>query len=156
MESEMVKGFRDGTNLLYVPSEKNLYRLKCHRRNGESDYICYQNVLSKPKKNRHSRKEDRSRCCARVRSLAGEKLCKAMNASHSVHHHHEHIMRDMLKLNDMKEKCEISKKNFPEDATKISTRNIYQRVIKEFVVLHCLNILSMCLFTVKRFWFSIL
>lgn len=125
--------------MLYVPSEKYLYRLKYHRKNGESDYICYQDVLSKPTKNTHSRKEDRSRCNARVRLLAGGKLCKAMNISHSVHHHHEHIMRDISKLNDMKEKCEILKTNFPEDASKISTRNIYQRVIKEYVVLHCLN-----------------
>lgn len=56
-------------------------------------------------------------------------------------------MRDMSKLNDMKEKCEILKTNFPEDASKISTRNIYQRVIKEYVVLHCLNTLSICVFT---------
>lgn len=131
MDCQIIKGFRDGSNLLYVPTEKNLYRLKCKRNNGESDYICYQDILSKTANKKPAKNEDRSSCNARVRLLADGKQCKRMNASHSSHHDHEHIMRDMEKVNNMKEKCEMLRDNYPEDASKISARNIYQREIKK-------------------------
>lgn len=133
MDCQMIKGFRDGTKLLYVPQEKNLYRLKCNRKNGQSDYICYQDILSRTANNKSARNEDRSFCNARVRVFASGNQCKRMNACHSGHHNHEHIFRDMEKLNNMKEKCEMLKNNYPEDASKISTRHIYQREIKKYV-----------------------
>lgn len=137
MDCKIIKGFRDGTNLLYVPCEKNLYRLKCNRRNGESDYICYQDVLSKTPNIKSTRNEDRNICKARVRLFVNGKQCKRMNACHSGHHNHENIVRDMEKLNNMKAKCEILKSDFLEDASKISTRNIYQREIKKYIRIVC-------------------
>lgn len=133
MDCQIINGFRDGAQLLYVPSEKNLYRLKCNRKNGEADYICYQDILSRTANNKSARNEDRSFCNARVRLFAGGKQCKRMNVCHSGHHNHEHIIHDMKKLNNMKERCEILKNNYPEDASKISTRNIYQREIMKYV-----------------------
>lgn len=106
MECRLVKGFRDGSNLLYVPSEKCLYRLKNNRKNGDKQYECYQSILSKPIKGRPARKEDRSHCNARVRLHSDGKTCERMKNSHSAHSDHEQIMRDMQKFNAMKEKCE--------------------------------------------------
>lgn len=131
----MVKGFRDGSNLLYIPSEKCLYRLKCNRNYGEKDYICYQTILASPRMGKKKeRKEDRNQCNARVRLLPGDKKCNRMkNSFHSSHKNHEQIMRDMKKINNMKEKCETIKTDFTEEASTISTRNIYQREIKRYI-----------------------
>lgn len=134
MKCQIIKGFRDGVNLLYVPSEKFLYRFKANRNNGEKDWICYQTILAKSTKNKRARKADRRPCSARVRTFANEKKkCKKMNVSHSSHEHHIQIMGDMKKLNNIKEKCQILRKEFPEDASLISTRHIYTREIKKYV-----------------------
>lgn len=136
MEYRLVKGFREGSEMLYVPSEKCLYRFK-RRRNGARDFICYQTLLSKPTKKKPARDEDRCECNASVR-LYPNGTCKKRN-DHIAHNNHEGIMRDMDKANEMKEKCKTLKHEFAEDSHKISSRNIFQRVIAKYVCL-----LSVC------------
>lgn len=134
----MVKGFRDGSDLLYLLVEKCLYRSK-RKRNGGRDYICYQTILSKPTTKKPARIEDRQNCNATVR-LYSDGTCRRINETHSAHKNHERIMRDMEKANNMKEKCHSLKKQFSEDSHKISARNIYQREVSRFVcLLICLS-----------------
>lgn len=131
MEYRMVKGFRKGSDLLYLLAEKCLYRFK-RRRNGGKDYICYQTILSKPTKKKPARNEDRCNCNATVR-LYLDGTCKFVNEPHSAHENHERIMRDMEKANNMKEKCQSLKNQFSEDSHKIPVRNIFQREVSRFV-----------------------
>lgn len=126
MEYEFVGGFRHGSELLYVPSEKCLYRFK-RNRNGAKDFICYQTILAKPTKREPARNEDRCDCNGSVR-LYSDGTCKRMN-EHNTHRSHESIMRDMKKSNNIKQKCAILKNDFPEESHKISPRNIFQREI---------------------------
>lgn len=127
--SQRIKGFREGSSLIYVPSEKLLYILKSKRR-GKEVYICYQSILFVPKKRKQRRNKDQSSCSARIRLLQ-DGTCEKMNAEHTCHTDHEQIVRDMNKTNNMKAKCQTLKNNHPEDAHKISARNIFQREMKK-------------------------
>lgn len=130
MEYHFVKGFREGAELLYVASEKCLYRFK-RRRNKAKDFVCYQTLLSKPTKRERRRNEDQCSCGGSVRLLPDGSL-KIMNG-HTDHNHHESIMKDMEKANNMKEKCKTLKNDFPQDSHKISSRNIFQGEIVKYV-----------------------
>lgn len=123
----MVKGFREGSELLYVFSEKCLYRFK-RNRNGAKIFVCYQTILSKPTKRGPSRKEDRCECNATVR-LNADGSCTFVHTPHTQHNDHEAIMRDMSKMNTIKQNCKVLKDKFAEDSHKIPLRNIYQREI---------------------------
>lgn len=123
----MVKGFRETSELLYIPQEKCLYRFK-RKRNGAKIFVCYQTILSKPMKRKPSRNEDRCDCNASIR-LNSDETCTPQNATHTRHNNHEAIMRDMQKANNMKQDCKTLKNNFTEDAHNIPTRNIFQRNI---------------------------
>lgn len=125
MEYQLVNGFREGSTLLYVPEEKKLYVLKVQRDpNDENskEYICYQTILSAPKKNNQNNNE--LECTTRVK-LQSNGLC-VRNMPHTCHNNHEDILHDMEKSNDMKTKAKILNRNFPLQAHRISTREIFQ------------------------------
>lgn len=134
MEYRLVKGFREGSELLYIPSEKMLYRFK-RRRNKAKIFVCYQSILSKPTKKKPARNENRCDCNASIR-VNPDGTCTAVHANHTAHNHHESILRDMEKSNSMKEKCRMLKNDFSEDAHKISARNIFQREIMKYVYIY--------------------
>lgn len=115
-----------GGDMLYVPSEKMLYVLK-REANEVCSYICYQTVLTDKKKKNHS---SHNKCNARVRLLEHGK-CERMNAliTHTAHPDHHQIAEDKIKMQNMKDKCQYLKVNFPEDAHKMPNRRIFQREI---------------------------
>lgn len=129
MECKLIKGFREGSHLLHVPSEDHLYVLKTNR-GGQKIYICYQTLLFGPKKNGQSTHEEDC-CTARVRLISDE-LCEKMS-EHSCHKSHKQIISDMKSVNNMKKKCKNLKKNHSHDSHKVSTRNIYQQEIAKYV-----------------------
>lgn len=132
MEYRWIRGFREGSRkLLYIPSQKLLYIFKTKRR-GRAIYICYQSILSASKKQNQKKNEDHTSCTSRVRLLP-DGTCEKMNMNHTCHQNHEKIVRDMEKTNNMKRKCQTLKKDYPEVAHKISTRNIFQREMVEYV-----------------------
>lgn len=127
MEYLWVNGFRNGSNLLYVSSQKMLYVLKVER-NGSKQYICYQTILSASKKNADNNNQP---CCtARVRILP-DGTCEKMSLPHTTHDNHEQVMADMNKINKMKTQCQSLKDDHADDARRIPTRHIYQRVISK-------------------------
>lgn len=121
MEYIFVEGTREGCLMVYVPEEKNLYVYKIER-NGIKEYICYQTVLTKPKKKEVQ--TSLQKCTARVK-LINDKLC-ILNMPHNCHPSHENLMHDLKKRNNMKKKCKILKSNFPIVGHRISTREIFQ------------------------------
>lgn len=129
MEHRFVKGFR-GSELLYMLSEKNLYRFK-RNRDGAKDYICYQTVLSKPTKRQPARNEDRCECNGSIQ-LYPDGSVRIMS-QHVTHRNHEGIMKDMQKSNNMKEKCRLLRDDFTEDAHKMSSSHIFHREIRKYV-----------------------
>lgn len=127
MEYRFVQGFREGSQLLYSESEKLLYRQKCKKDDGVRVFICYQSILAKQKKNKKGKHH--CDCSARIQLLSNG-VCKQFEHSKHEHHDdHEKIVRDMEKVNKMKENCKLLKNNHNEDAHKVSARNIFQREI---------------------------
>lgn len=121
MKYIFVEGTREGCLLVYVPEEKNLYVYKIAR-NGTKEYICYETILTKPKKK--NVQTPHQNCTARVK-LISDNTC-VLNMPHKCHPSHESIMHDLKKRNNMKEKCKILKGNFPIVGHRISTREIFQ------------------------------
>ena len=70
MEYKFVEGTREGTLLVYVEEEKHLYVYKIER-NGSKEYICYQTILTKPRKKSFASHE--VKCTARIK-LISDKL----------------------------------------------------------------------------------
>lgn len=119
-----MRGYRAGSTLLHVLSEDRLYVQKIER-NGIREFICYQTILSTSNKNVTG---DQQNCTARVRIHPDGRL-ERMNVPHTRHKPHDAVILQCEQFNDMKDKCEVLKNDFPEDAHNISNRNIYQRTI---------------------------
>ncbi|XP_031633589.1 uncharacterized protein LOC116347212, partial [Contarinia nasturtii] len=106
MEYRYITGFREGSKLLYIESQKFLYRLKS-KRGDVQDYICYQSILAKPKKNQTEK--DQCDCGARVR-IHSDGLCeKIQNSKHTRHNNHDQIVRGMEKSDNIKQRFVKSK-----------------------------------------------
>lgn len=125
MECQLIDGIRENSKLLHVPSENMLYVYKCVR-NERKEYICYQTILSAPK--RGSAEGFHPKCNARVRLLANG-TCERMNVQHTLHNNHAEIVSDLAKRNEMKRKCKTLRDEFTEDAHRIPTKHIFQREI---------------------------
>lgn len=121
MEYTFVEGTREGCLLVYVPQEKNLYVFKIER-NNVKEYICYQTILAKPRK--EGSQNEHEKCSARVK-LINDKIC-VLNMAHTCHQNHERILQDLQKRNNMKKNCKTLKQNFPIVGHRISTRDIFQ------------------------------
>lgn len=115
MECRIIQGIREGSQLLHVLPEDMLYVLKCAR-NGDKEWICYQTILSAPKKNKNC---DEMTCTARIKQFQ-DGTFERMGKSHTDHDHHERIRRDMEKRNNMKTACKTIKHQHPEEAHRIS------------------------------------
>lgn len=126
MEYRFIKGYREGSSILHVLSENRLYVQKIER-NGIREFICYQTILSSSKKKVEG---DQQKCTARVRIHHDGKL-EAMHVPHTRHSDHSAIVVKLEQFNDMKEKSATLRNDYPEDAHKVSTRNIYQRAISK-------------------------
>lgn len=113
-----------GGEMVYVQDEKMLYVLK-RDGNGAPSYICYQTVLTDRKKKDNS---SHIGCTARIRLLANGK-CERMNLHipHTAHPDHQILAADKNKMQNIKERCQYLKKNFPEDAHTIPNKRIFQR-----------------------------
>lgn len=125
MEYRFIQGIRGG-ELLHILSEDMLYVFKTER-NGMKEYVCYQTILCRPKKNDTS-SIDHTRCTARIR-IRQDGTLEKMNVQHTKHHDHDLIARDMKKRNDMKKTAKRLQMDHPEDAHKIPTRHIFQHEI---------------------------
>lgn len=122
MEYRVIKS-KFGNDLLYVPSEKILYKSKGRG----DDFECYQRVLSDPKKVGH---EMQPRCGSGVRRLT-DTLCERIHAPHTDHANHEVIAADKERMNNMVSRCEDLKIHHREDAHRIPNRHIFQREISK-------------------------
>lgn len=79
LEYEFIRGHRRGSELLYIPSEKQLFVQKSKLTNVKS-FVCYQSILKQNKKN----KENIVSCTARV-TINNENICVRKNIAHSCH-----------------------------------------------------------------------
>lgn len=128
MDYEFVKGTREGSELLYTTADDMLFVFKCAR-SGAREYICYQTILSAPKKRDNvSLDIDTTECTARVKILK-DGTCKRMGKYHTNHADHKSIKGDLKKRNNLKSLCQTVKDDFPEDSHKLSTRRMFQREI---------------------------
>lgn len=123
MEYRFIGGYREGTNLLHVLSEDRLYVLKFERNNSK-DFICYQTILSSPKKTN----KNEIKCSARVRIHPDGSL-ERMHALHTRHSNHNAIIQELEQRNSMKKNRQTLRDGLSEDAHEISTRSIFQREI---------------------------
>lgn len=98
MDYQMMKGKRGDSELLYVPSEKILYVKKVER-NDCQVYICYQTILSAPKKK--TADNFHPKCTARVTLDRSGTLTKN-SIEHTLHDNHDHIYADMKSVNNIK------------------------------------------------------
>lgn len=134
MEFEVIKGLRRNSKVVWTPEEKYLYARQCER-SGKTEYICYQKILydqyivkknaekmeknnkkksKKNKKNKKKSKKNKSKeekkdkvlnCTARVKIDKMETVCSRNNVSHSRHHNHENIYKEMVSKNAIIDKC---------------------------------------------------
>lgn len=126
MECRIIQGIKEGSQLLHVLPEDMLYVKKVER-NGDVEWICYQTILCKPKKNK---KEQSVMCTARIKQRR-DGTFERMGKPHTNHTDHESIRRDMKKRNNMKTACRRIQQQHPEEAHKISERHIFQREIAQ-------------------------
>lgn len=128
MEYQMIPGVREGSRLLYVPSENMLYTYKIER-NDVKVYICYQQILSAKTKDPRKRLGiDQTDCTARVRVI-NEHLCESMGAEHTCHTNHHSVAQDLKTRDAIKRNCRKARNEFEGDAHRIPTRHIFQREI---------------------------
>lgn len=134
MEYRVIKS-KFGNDLLYVPSEKILYKKK---RNDE--YVCYQTVLCDNKKKDHAA---HPKCSSGIRRLT-DNICERLNVhiDHTCHENHETIALDKEKLNNMISNCENLRLNFREDANRIPNRNIFQREVSRYILCVLLRLIQ--------------
>lgn len=118
MEYRVIRS-KFGNELLYVESEKMLYKSKGRG----DDFVCYQTVLSDPKTNSH---EMHPKCSSGVRRLT-DRLCERIHAPHTDHINHELIAHDKDRMSNMIARCKDLRLNHREDAHRIPNRNIFQR-----------------------------
>lgn len=112
-----LKGF-NGKNVYYDPKGKYLYS-RNNGYKGTSYLKCFEDVKGAKKKNR----EEWLPCGGRRRLDANGKSWPSHN--HAKHKNHESVYRDLISLNDMKEKCRFSAKNYPGLTHKMSTKIIF-------------------------------
>lgn len=125
MEYQITKT-KFGKDSIYVPSEKMLYVSKGR----QNEYICYQTVLSDKKRKEH---EKHIQCSARIRCLPNGK-CERQNmfVQHTDHPNHERIVSDKQIMNEIIQKAENLRINFPHDAHKVPNRHIFQREVARY------------------------
>lgn len=133
MEREYIylKGFREGSILLYVLADKRLYIKKTVRPNKQVEWICYQTILTKTD-------DTQPKCTARViihsdGKMTLNKIC------HSEHNDHSVICKDMEAINEMKNKCDYVRTELESIAHKISAEDIFLQVMKKYDVYHEFN-----------------
>lgn len=126
MEYRIIQGVREGSHLLHIPSEDMLYVLK-NKRKGTKEYICYQTILTAPKK-KGINANDAQKCTARVRILSNG-ICERMSTGHTCHENHDRVRRDIEKTTNMKKAGQYLRDNYPEAAHRIPSRHIFQREI---------------------------
>lgn len=121
MEYRVIKS-KFGNDMLYVPSEKMLYKWK-----GRGvDYECYQKCLSDKKLN-----DSAPKCFSSVRRVT-DRLCERVYVPHTDHTNHEDIVNDKELMNNMIAICEDLRSNYREDAHRIPTRHIFQREMAKY------------------------
>lgn len=126
MEYRTIKS-KFGNVLLYVPSEKMLYKWV-----GRGDvFECYQKVLTDKGTKNH---QDHIKCGSRVRRLANG-LCEKINIHipHTEHANHETIALDKEHVNRMTEQCENLRIDHEEDAHRIPAEHIFRREITRYL-----------------------
>lgn len=111
---------------MYVPAEKMLYTFSV-KRNGLREFMCYQTVLSDPRKKNGP---NAPKCTSSVRLMPDGK-CQRMNEHipHTEHADHQMIADDKKTMNSMTNQCRNLRLNHPEDAHKIPARHIFQHEI---------------------------
>lgn len=123
MDYQIVKGKREDSELLYVPSEKILYVKKVER-NDCQVYICYQTILSSPKKKTPG--NFHPKCTARVTLDHSGTLTKN-SIEHTLHENHDHIYADMKSVNNIKTAIRSLRNEYPEIVHNISVENIFYK-----------------------------
>lgn len=125
MEFRVIQGVREGSKLLHVLPEDMLYVLKCTR-NGVKEWICYQTILSSPKKKTNNIE---IKCSARIKEFPDGTF--QMGKRHECHQNHRQLRSDMEKRNNMKSSCSTAQSLYTEDAHKLPQRHIFQREISK-------------------------
>lgn len=122
MEFQKIKT-KFGKESIYVPSEKMLYVSKGR----ESEFICYQSVLSDRKKKGN---EMHLTCTARIRCLANG-TCERQNVyvQHTSHPNHEKIVSDKQIMVNTIRKTEQLRDDYGDDAGRVPNRHIFQREV---------------------------
>jgi len=104
MEYRIIPGIREGSSWVHVILENRVYVLKTVR-NGIKEYICYQSILSAPKRNKIVTEPN---CTARVKLHPDGRLEKG-HALHTRHNNHDAVIRNAEARNQMKEDCKIAR-----------------------------------------------
>lgn len=125
MEFSYIQGFHGGM-LLYLHEEKHLF-VKSHDRNGQVEFICYEETLSKEKyKNDEvatQGQQKKTKCTAK--SFVRDNHCRRNKIQHQVHPDHELVYQDLQTLNAVKEKCKLLAEWCPLSSHKISSKEIF-------------------------------
>lgn len=106
-----LKGF-NGKTVYYDPMKKHLYS-RNNGYKGVSYLKCYEDVNCK------------SNPCEGRRRLHDADGRSWPTHGHSKHKNHKITYRDLISLNNMKERCSYLAQNYPGQAHKVSTKIIY-------------------------------
>lgn len=123
MEHIFVAGKRKNSCLLYLPEEKKLF-YKTSSRRDNSEYYCYERILSERDKSNGNCK---LKCSARVSIKNG--ICMRNSTQHISHDNHEKIFNDLIPANKIKTMCATLGASLPTH--KISTKEIFYQELSK-------------------------
>lgn len=123
MEHILIPGKRKNSSLLYLPAERNLF-YKTNNRNGQTEYCCYERVLSE---NENNNVRSGSKCSARLKVRKG--VCTRNDVNHVNHSNHEHLFKDLVPANNIKNMCATLGSSLPTH--KISTKEIFYQELSK-------------------------
>lgn len=118
MDYVLLSGYRKNSKLIYILDEKMLFR-KTRTRNQQSEYVCYQDVLSEKDPERHLK------CNARLKLNHIRNEYIRNETAHSNHGDHKKKFQELNLLNKIKKSCEKSGANLASH--KVSTKEIFIR-----------------------------
>lgn len=114
MDYVLLSGYRKNSKLIYIRDEKMLFR-KTRTRNQQSEYVCYQDVVSEKDPEIHLK------CNARLK--LNQTIYIRNETAHSKHDNHKKIFQELKLVNKIKEACEKSGANLASH--KVSTKEIF-------------------------------
>lgn len=143
---QLIMGHRlDGT-LLWAPDEKHLYFKKKSLKNGNEDWICYQEMLLKQKgKPQGEHTSDLTKCTSRILRNPAIQTCQRKKVAHTDHENHEKIYKDLVSRHNIYRDTVRLRDATAGLSMNVPVNDIFTRELAKWVDIYILYIWCRCL-----------